>query len=334
MPVLRAAVLAFLLASPAFAYRISAWIPPWDQGALQSIQMNGGAVNESNPVWYSWNADGTIAKNWNAENPTWRAAMAGSAVIPTIQNIVDHSFSATAVQAMLATPASRDAHAEAIFQLVVSNAYDGVDVDYERVPATSRANFTAFLNTLGAKLHGAGKKLSVSVYGKTNDVTWNGAGAEDWSAIGAVADSVKIMVYDYHWSSSEPGAITPLDWLDEVVTYAESTMPASKIVVGLPWYGYDWSPSGGALASYASATLAAQNSGVAVGHDANGEATYAYNGHTVYFQDASSYAKKVALIKQKHGGVAGFAHWAVGTEDPTVWSVIRGNGGRRRAAAH
>ncbi|HEV2719010.1 MAG TPA: glycosyl hydrolase family 18 protein [Thermoanaerobaculia bacterium] len=349
MSVLRATIVAFLFASPAFAYRVSVWIPPWDGNALTSIQTNMGAVNEANPVWYSWNADGTIATNWNAENPTWRAAMTGATLIPTIQNVVDHSFSAAAVQTMLAAPASREAHAEAIFQLVVSAGFDGIDVDYERIPATSRANFSAFLGTLAGKLHGIGKKLSVTVYAKTSDVTWNGEGAEDFSVIGGVADSVKIMAYDEHWSTSDPGPIAPLDWLDAVVSYAESVMPASKIIVGLPWYGYDWTTAGnGALASYASATLTAQNNGVAVGHDVNGEATYSYDGHTVYFQDASSYAKKVDLIKQKHGGVAGFAHWAAGVEDPAVWNVIRDSGvpapagpppapappERRRAARH
>jgi len=322
-----AVVAAFVLAfaAQAFAsYRITAWIPPWDQNALTSIQTNGGAVSESNPVWYSWNADGTIAKNWNAENNTWRAAMTGSALIPTIQNVVSKSFSASAVETMLATPASREAHAAAIFQLVASNAFDGIDVDYERVPATSRANFTAFITTLGTKLHGSGKKLSVTVYAKTGDVTWNGSGAEDWVAIGGVADSVKLMAYDYHYDSTPAGAITPLDWLDQVVTYAESVIPHAKIIVGLPWYGYDWSSSGGATASYASAMQVAQNNGATIGHDANGEATYIYNGHTVFFQDATSYAKKVDLIKQKHGGVGGFAHWAVGVEDPAIWGVIRG----------
>ena len=324
-PAVGAAVLLFVAAQAFASYRISAWIPPWDGNALTSIQMNGGAVNEANPVWYSWNADGTIAKNWNAENQTWRAAMTGATMVPTIQNVVNKSFSASAVETMLATPASREAHAAAIFNLVVNAGLDGIDVDYERIPATSKANFSAFVSTLGGKLHGIGKKLSVTVYAKTSDVSWNGAGGEDWPAIAGVADSVKIMAYDYHYSSSDPGPIAPLDWLDKVVTYAQSVIPNSKIMVGLPWYGYDWTSTGnGATASYSSATLVAQNNGVAVEHDVNGEATYSYNGHTVYFEDATSYAKKVDMIKSKHGGIAGFAHWAVGVEDPSIWGVIRG----------
>jgi len=319
-------VAALTFSVPSFAAtRVSAWIPPWDANALASIQANVGTLTESNPVWYAWNADTTIAKNWNAENPTWRAAMTGSALMPTIQNVINHSFDATAVTTMLSTAANRDAHASAILQLVTSNSFDGIDVDYERIPYASRANFTAFLTTLASKLHAAGKKLSVTVYAKTSDVTWNGEGSEDWSAIGGLADSVKIMAYDNHWATSDAGDVTPLSWLDAVATYAQSTMPAAKIIMGLPWYGYDWSGSGsGTGVTYASATQTALNNGATITHDADGEATFTYGTHVVYFNDATSYAAQINLLKTKHAGIGGFAHWAAGNEDPAVWNLIRG----------
>ena len=305
----------------------SAWIPPWDANALTSIQSNMGALQESNPVWYSWNADGTIATNWNAENPTWRAAMTGTRLIPTIQNVIGGSFDAAAVQTMLATAAARDAHANAIAQIVTSNAFDGIDVDYERVPAASRASFTAFVTSLAQKLHAAGKTLSVTVYAKTSDVTWDGAGGEDWPAIGAAADEVKIMAYDYHESATGPGPITPLDWLDQVATYAESVIAGTKIIIGLPWYGYDWSSTGTRSVTYASAMIAAQNTGATITHDVNGEATYSYADHVVYFQDAAAYGRKIELLTQKHPGIGGIANWAAGVEDPAIWPILKGGAG-------
>jgi spore germination protein len=332
-----AAVLFALAAQSFAAYKTSVWIPPWDANALTSIQANAGSITESNPVWYSWNADSSIAKNWNAENPTWRASM-GGALMPTIQNVVNGSFSADTVTAMLAGSTTREAHAIAIASLVISNAFDGIDVDYERVPTTSRANFTAFVSSLAAKLHAANKKLSVTVYAKTSDAqNWNGPGAEDWAAIGAAADSVKIMAYDYHWSTSAPGAITPLNWLDQVAAYAESTMPGGKIMLGLPWYGYDWPSTGaGATATYAYAQQTALANNAAIQHDAtSGEPFFTYAGHTVYFQDAAGYTAKVNLLKQKHPGIGGFAHWAAGQEDPAIWNVISGSsgsGGKHRAS--
>lgn len=319
------ALLVPAFAASAFAYRISIWIPSWSSDATTSIQQNAGDVQESNPVWYSWNADGSIAKNWNAENPTIRAAMTGTRVVPTIQNVISGSFDGTTAATILGNATTRDAQVAALFQLVTTNAYDGIDVDYERVPTTSRADFTTFVTSLAQKLHSAGKTLSVSVYAKTSDSeNWNGPGAEDWNAIGAVADSVKIMAYDYSWSTSAPGPITPLQWLDAIATYAESAIPAAKIFIGLPFYGYDWSGGSGTGVSYATATQTAQANGATIQRDANGEPNFTYGSHTVYFEDAYSYAQKLDVIRRKHPAIGGLAHWAAGQEDPMTWSFISG----------
>jgi spore germination protein YaaH len=321
-----AAVLFTLAAQSFAAYKVSVWIPPWSPAALTSIQANAGAITESNPVWYAWNADYSIAKQWNAENPTWRSSM-GGLLIPTVQNLVNDSFDGNAAAAMLANATARDAHATALAQLAIMNGYDGIDVDYERVPTASRAAFTAFVGSLATKLHAANKKLSVTVYAKASDKeNWNGPGSQDWSAIGGAADSVKIMAYDYHWSTSAPGAIAPLDWLDQVAAYAEQTIAGSKIMMGLPWYGYDWPSSGGAAtATFAAAHQTMLTNNATVQRDAaSGEPYFSYSGHTVYFQDAAGYAKKLDLLKQKHSGIGGFAHWAAGQEDPDVWKVITG----------
>jgi len=322
-----AAVAVFLLlcAASSFAYRQSAWIPPWNAEALTSMQSNLGVLTESNPVWYSWNGDGTPLKNWNAENDTWRASMTGTLLLPTVQNIVQDRFDGGVAAAVFATPASREVAAYAIAQLAIIKSYDGIDIDYERVPSASRADFTEFLNTLKEKLHAANKKLSVTVYAKTSDRdNWNGPGAEDWPAIGRIADSVKIMAYDYSYSGSAPGPIAPLDWIDRVATYAQSVIPNDKIMMALPWYGYDWSPAGTKSLTYTAAIQLAASNGAAISHDVNGEATFTFGAHTVFFQDAASYKKKVQLLEERHASIGGFAAWSAGVEDPGIWSVIRG----------
>jgi spore germination protein len=328
------AALLFSFAASTFAYQESAWIPPWDAAALTSIQSNLGTLTESNPVWYSWNANGTPLKNWNAENPTWRASMTSTQMLPTIQNLVNSSFDGGAAASVFATPASREVAAAAIAQLVIAQAFDGIDIDYERIPTSSRDNFTAFLTTLSQKLRAANKKLSVTVYAKTSERdNWNGPGGEDWPAIGGIADSVKIMAYDYSYAGGPAGPIAPLDWIDRVATYAQSVIPSQKIMIALPWYGYDWSTGATRSLTYASAIQLAQITGSVISHDVNGEPTFTYSGHTVYFQDAASYAKKVQLLKERHSSIAGFAAWSVGVEDPAIWNVIRGSGSSGAAPA-
>lgn len=340
-----AVLLTMLAASTLFAYRLSVWIPPYSAGALTTIQLHGGQINESNPVWYNINSDGTLVKSHaNAESPTWRAAMVGSEIVPTIQNVFNGAFNGTATANMLANAGTRARHEDSIVQTVMQNAYDGIDLDYEGVPNNdaATADFNAFITSLSQKLHAAGKKLSITVYSR-----WPGTSgrrfAQDWNVIGSVADEVKIMTYDYHWSGGTPGAVTPLSWLDQVATFAEQNLPSAKIAIGLPWYGYDWPKSGGSgkAVTYATGTAKAQSFNATIGHDENGEATFTYTDagvdHVVYFQDATSYATKMNLLRDKHPNITALAHWAAGQEDPAVWDLFTPAplyGPRRRAATH
>ena len=307
----------FALALPGYAYRTSAWVPSWDGSAVTTMERHAGSLTETNPGWYSAAADGSITKNWGAEDPRMRAALSGTQLLPTIKNYVNGRFDGPMIATLVSSPDLREKHAEAIAQLVVTNAFDGIDIDYESVPSTARANLTAFIQLLASKLHASGKQLSVTVHAKTSD-----GGAQDWNAIGGAADSVKIMAYDYHWSTSAAGPITPLDWLDSVVAYARRTIPPQKVIVGLPWYGYDWLAQRADSVTFAEATVRAQNAGATIGRDANGEATFTYASRTVYFQDATSYRRKVDAILARHGDIGGFAHWRVGAEDPAIWDVV------------
>jgi spore germination protein YaaH len=305
-------VVLSLFAIPAHAYRMSAWVPSWDSSAPTILGVHSRDLDETNPGWLYANADGTV--RITGEDARLRAALAGTLLMPTLKNYVNGSFDGAMMTAILNSDALREKHADAIAQLVVQNGYDGVDVDYERLTSSAKAGFTTFIQLLGGKLHASNKKLSVtlSVSG----------GGQDWTAVGAVADSVKIMAYDYHWSTSAAGPISPLDWLDQIATSAERAMPAQKVMIGLPWYGYDWLGTAGSAVTYAQAMTRAQSSGINVGHDANGEATYTYDNRTVFFQDAESYRRKVQSILAKHSGIGGFAHWRVGAEDPAIWEVV------------
>ncbi len=95
--------------------------------------------------------------------------------------------------------------------------------------------------------------------------------------------------------------------------------------MALPFYGYDWSTvSPTRSLSYAAAIQFAATNGATISHDANGEATFTFGTHTVFFIDAASYSQKVTLLKQKHPSIGGFGAWSLGVEDPAVWSIIRG----------
>ena len=304
-------VLLFAVASPAYAYRMSAWVPSWDSNAPTIMGIHARDLDESNPGWLYANPDGTV--RISGLDDRLRSALAGTLLMPTIKNYANGAFDGAMVTTIVNSDSLRAQHADAIVQVVVQNGFDGVDVDYERIASGAKAGYTTFLQLLAGKLHASNKKLSVTVPANSS--------ALDWSAIGAVADSVKIMAYDYHWATSSAGAIAPLDWLDKVASDAERLL-GQKAMIALPWYGYDWLGTAGVGVTYAQAMTKAQSAGITIDRDANGEATYTYDGRTVYFQDAESYRRKVQSIITRHGNIGGFAHWRVGAEDPAIWEAV------------
>jgi Predicted glycosyl hydrolase len=54
-----------------------------------------------------------------------------------------------------------------LVNLAVDRGYDGIDLDYEDLPAADRAVFTAFVDRLAAALHAHEKLLTINVYAKT-----------------------------------------------------------------------------------------------------------------------------------------------------------------------
>jgi spore germination protein len=307
----------FLFAS--CAYRTSVWMTPWDAASIASVEANRASISELNPVWFRITPQGTIEMNWNADKPF---DPQGRRLVPTIQNANQGEFD-SGLAKVLADPELRRRHAEELVQLVLDKHYDGIDIDYERLPSTSRGDLNVFLALLSGRLHQHRKELSVTLHPKTNDrADWAGPGGQDWRFIGKVADSVKVMAYDYHYSSSEPGPLAPLAWLDEIARYADATIGHHKVLIALPWYGYDWSGGHGSTVGYSDATKLAADHNVVVQRDENGEPFFHYDDHVVFFQDATSYGRKLDVLTRHHRSIAGFAHWRAGKEDPASWREV------------
>jgi spore germination protein YaaH len=136
------------------------------------------------------------------------------------------------------------------------------------------------------------------------------------------------MTYSYDGPWSSPGPQAPLAWTKAVIDFARTIVPAGKIYMGLPFYGYDWH-AGGATAVQATdaATLIATHH-FKVAHDpASGEADLSYidsSGvkHVLYFVDRQALATKLNLLESSFPDIGGVAIWQVYREDPAFWTTI------------
>jgi len=136
-----------------------------------------------------------------------------------------------------------------------------------------------------------------------------------------------VMAYDYHYRTSAPGAVAPLWWVEKVADYMCANIPARKILLGLPTYGYDW-PNGSSATTITGIKLAAlkQKYTLVQSFDtASMSLKYTYwdekgTLHQIWLDNQQSLQAKVEVAKAKKLG--GISFWRIGTGFEDLYRVL------------
>lgn len=167
--------------------------------------------------------------------------------------------------------------------------------------------------------------------------------------VGSIADKVVIMGYDYHYIGSYvTGAVAPLAGagidaeydVETAITKARDALPAKKIILGAPLYGYSWETltqnpksavipgTGLTMSTFRLEQLLSACASCSAKLDAEAEEAYlVYKDqetgtyHQVFFPSERSMEAKVEFARQMHLG--GMAVWALGYEGSTVLNPLR-----------
>ncbi len=216
-------------------------------------------------------------------------------------------------------------HIQNISELIESNDYDGIDIDYESMNAQDRDSFSSFIQLLSDEVSKNNKLLTVAVHAKTSDFgTWDGPASQDWSVLNSYADRINVMAYDYHWSTSEAGDIAPISWIRDVLNYAITVIDTKKISLGVHTYGYDWVGKTSESYTYKSIQeLIESNNITNINISDEYEKYFTYDNHTVYFADASTLKKRLELVQEYN--ISGISIWRIGDEDINIWKEITSN---------
>ena len=231
----------------------------------------------------------------------------------------DGNFNNYLISRMLASPEARERLYGEIAATMAAKGYQGVDVDFEYIMRADRDAFSSFVGELAEVVHRRGWSLSVALAPKTYaaqpGLLYEGM---DYQALGAAADSVLVMTYEWGYTYSEPMPIAPLNWVRQVVEYALTEIPAAKINLGIPNYAYDWrlpyvkGESKARTLGGVEAMRQAAEVGAEIFYDELAEAPY-YNywqegaEHEVWFEDARSIRAKLELIREY--GLRGGGWW-------------------------
>jgi spore germination protein YaaH len=301
-----------------------AYYVPDDPSSLDSLRQRSGDLDYVALHCATLHNDGSLELK-PAPNVTSLVRSLGAKPLLS----VTLSGGADTADALLPTEGSRAALVNTLAAALAD--YDGIDVDFEGVNPDDRDSLTRFMAQLAAAIRPTGKLVTMALSAKTTDTRTGWAGALDYAALAPNADLFVLMTYGYRTArSTTPGSVAPISWVASSLSFAVSQIPPSKLLLGVPLYGYDWDTTAGPpakLMHYPESVALAAQQGAAIQHDTTQQAAYfAYtkdgHAHQVWFEDRPSLEPKLALVSQQ--GLAGVAAWRLGFEDPAVWQAIDG----------
>ncbi len=247
-------------------------------------------------------------------------------------------FSANDLTTLLGSPAYRTQAINNIVDLMVDGNGDGIDIDFEGVPASRRSHLVTFMSELRTALDARDSNYTLSMASPAVD--WRAAW--DYNALADICDWLFIMGYNYYYSgSSTSGPVAPLKlnsgWhlTRSVNDYLTKTgSDTSKLILGLPYYGIKWpttTSSGYSSARGRGSSIfykSAKSEGKGFGQNWDNIAKspwYSYNSngwYVAWYDDEIALSHKYAMATNKK--LKGIGMWALGYDDgfTELWDTL------------
>ncbi len=329
------------------------YIPPLPKRSIESnayIQSGQDAISPSleqeagrvaplltylAPFSYQARRDGTLSPLALGELPQI-ARSENTSLMLVVTNLEDGAFSDDLARDILQSSAVQNLLLDNIVaELERVGVFSDVHFDFEFLPPELKDSYNNFLQMAVDRLHPLGYMVSSALAPKTSATQigqWYEA--HDYKAHGQIVDFVIIMTYEWGYSGGPPMPVSPIGPVEQVLRFAESQIPAQKIMMGQNLYGYDWrlpyqpGTSARALSPQAAISLALEHN-AAIQYDYNAQAPYFYytdnDGvrHIVWFEDARSIQAKFDLIKRL--GIRGISYWRLGFPFPQNWLLLEDN---------
>jgi hypothetical protein len=204
--------------------------------------------------------------------------------------------------------------------LKAAQDFDGLQIDFENVPAKDGDAFLSFLKELRAGLGNKVFSVALAAHSKkiANDVY-------DYEKIAPLVDKIFVMAYDEHWSTSKPGPVASLEWGRSIARYSLQTVGADKIVMGVPFYGRTWGDERTNRAFFhVGIERIKREQGIKDVRRENGIPTFTYTlpvTVTAYYDDEYSIAARLDMYASMGVKLIGF--WRLGQESPAMWRLVQ-----------
>jgi hypothetical protein len=330
-----------LAGAPALAsHEVFGFAPYWtlpDSGSFDvadlttlayfSVDINGdGTPNESGPGWEGYESQDLV-------NLISRAHQAGDRVVLTVT-----CFSQSSLDQLTSSSAAATQLDSTLLSLVAAKNFDGVNLDFEGQGSADQTGLDTLVSGVSSALSGANSHWQL-----TMDTYASSAGDPDGfyniAGLARSVDAFFVMAYDMD-NPSAPSPTAPLSGAgfsdaDALEQYT-AVVPASKVILGVPYYGYDWPTTGPGMGAAATGppTPLSYSQVLANGGPTYWDPTtqtawtsYQVNGvwHQTWFDDPTSLALKATAANVAH--IRGLGVWALGMDgnNPAMLAALLGH---------
>jgi spore germination protein len=320
----------------------------WDYDALTTIAYFGltvradGSFDTSTPGWKAWNGSQLLSLIDTAHRH-------GDRVVLVIQQSDDAT-----IDHLIDNPSATEETVREVLNALAERGLDGVNIDLEGSSSSStperRSALVKFVEAISSAVHGRWPAAEVSID------TYSGSATTDQSffdvpALEPYVDAFFVMAYDMAFANmpGQAGPTAPLtgfSYDDENAVYGYlSVVPASKLILGIPYYGYEWPTADGNLYAKATGPPRAVTYAQLAGLLACTRASPAWDDHSqtpwvawrgsadgcsqgsawyqLYFDDVRSLGLKEDLVLRND--LRGIGIWALGYDGgaPELWQQLR-----------
>jgi hypothetical protein len=210
--------------------------------AYFSIDVNGnGTLDESGPGWNGFQSQ-------DLSDLISRAHAAGERVVLTVTD-----FSQSSLNAITSSPTAPATLSGTLVPLLQAKSLDGVNFDFEGDGSGDQAGLTNLITSVAGSLRAADPHWQITMDTYASSAGDSG-GFYNIPALAPAVDAFFVMDYELNLAGTASAA-SPLTSSmfssQTTLTQYDAAVPASKVILGTPFFGIDWPTNNGTMGATA-----------------------------------------------------------------------------------